>query len=184
MTSSKNHSELGLERSEITLHETPIPTRTVKFPMPESEDDLPLPELRYRSPSPAPSKGLSSNQVIAAQKGRKLRSLTGQYYIIGFADGMTVPFALAVGLSVVASRKALIAAGLLEILAGAVPMAAAAFIAALNEREQFTAKEKIEIERIRTEPEEAASEVVELMQGYKIDRPAVEPLLLLTLSPP
>ncbi|TVY73417.1 Vacuolar iron transporter [Lachnellula suecica] len=132
-------------------------------------------------PTESPPSSISaperSNEVVKQQKARQLRSDVVRDFIIGFADGMTVPFALTAGLSVVATRKTLIAAGLLELIGGAISMGGSAFLAAIQERDEFLAEEQREAERIRTEPEEACEDVAELMRGYQVDRPTVEPVL-------
>lgn len=121
--------------------------------------------------------GSLNNKVLKSQQQRKVRTDLVRDFIIGYADGMTVPFALTAGLSTVAPRKTIIAAGLLELVGGAISMGGSAFLAASQEREAFIAEELRERERIRLDPEDACLDIAELMRGYQVDRYHVEPLL-------
>jgi hypothetical protein len=149
MNPTNNPIELA-EFHEIKLQRTPSPSPAA----------TPLPD-REESP-PASSEPELSNEGLKAQKKRKMRSEVVRDFIIGYADGTTVPFALTAGLSSVASRKTIVAAGLLELVGGSISMAGSAFLAVSQEREEFVAEEAREAERIRTEPDEASLNVAEL----------------------
>jgi VIT1/CCC1 family predicted Fe2+/Mn2+ transporter len=56
--------------------------------------------------------------------------------IIGFADGLTVPFALTAGLSSIGSLNLVILGGLAELFAGSISMGLGAFLAAATERKR------------------------------------------------
>ncbi|KAF4547124.1 CCC1-like protein 1 [Elsinoe fawcettii] len=65
--------------------------------------------------------------------------------IIGFSDGLTVPFALTAGLSSLGSSKLVILGGLAELFAGAISMGLGAVLASVTERKRYeimSAKEK------------------------------------------
>ncbi|KUL91148.1 hypothetical protein ZTR_00754 [Talaromyces verruculosus] len=67
--------------------------------------------------------------------------------IIGFADGLTVPFALTAGLSSLGSSKLVIVGGLAELFSGAISMGLGAYLAAVTDREHYkteAAREKRE----------------------------------------
>jgi len=167
-TNSPNPVELT-EFHEVDLSLPPRPRSSshATTQLPDSEE----------SSRQASSESVSSNKLLMAQKKRKIRSEVIRDFIIGYADGMTVPFALTAGLSSVASRKTIVAAGLLELVGGSISMAGSAFLAASQEREEFVAEEARETQRIFGEPDEAALDVAELMRGYSVDRNTVEPLL-------
>lgn len=57
--------------------------------------------------------------------------------IIGFADGLTVPFALTAGLSSVGSLNLVILGGLAELFAGAISMGLGAFLATVTEDKHY-----------------------------------------------
>src|SRR6266487_3282704 len=81
--------------------------------------------------------------------------------VIGMSDGLTVPFALAAGLSgAVDSTRVVITAGLAEIAAGSIAMGLGGYLAARGDAEHY-ASERIReeheiIERTRDEEEEIA----------------------------
>src|SRR5207237_2352512 len=69
--------------------------------------------------------------------------------VIGMSDGLTVPFALAAGLSgAVASTGIIVTAGLAEIAAGSIAMGLGGYLAARSDAEHYT----IERARALAEP--------------------------------
>ncbi|HXC44456.1 MAG TPA: VIT1/CCC1 transporter family protein [Candidatus Dormibacteraeota bacterium] len=98
--------------------------------------------------------------------------------VIGMADGLTVPFALAAGLSgAVASAHVVVVAGLAEIAAGSIAMGLGGFLAAKSDAEHYEqewAREKKEIETI---PEAEASEVSEVFESYGLTREESQPVV-------
>jgi len=87
--------------------------------------------------------------------------------VIGMADGLTVPFALAAGLAAaVSTTKIIVTAGLAEIVAGAIAMGLGGYLAARTDAEHFgseRARESWEIENLR---DKEIQEVAEIFQGY------------------
>ena len=58
--------------------------------------------------------------------------------VIGMADGLTVPFALAAGLAAaVSTTKVIVTAGLAEIVAGAIAMGLGGYLAARTDAEHY-----------------------------------------------
>jgi vacuolar iron transporter family protein len=98
--------------------------------------------------------------------------------VIGLADGLTVPFALAAGLSgVVASTRLVVVAGLAEIAAGSIAMGLGGYLAARGDAEHY-ASEKLREEREiveRTRDEE--EEIYEIFEQYAVPRDAATPVL-------
>ena len=98
--------------------------------------------------------------------------------VIGLADGLTVPFALAAGLSgVVASTRLVVVAGLAEIAAGSIAMGLGGYLAARGDAEHY-ASEKLREEREiveRTHDEE--EEIYEIFEQYSVPRDAATPVL-------
>ena len=65
--------------------------------------------------------------------------------VIGMADGLTVPFALAAGLSAaVSSTHVIVTAGLAEIAAGAIAMGLGGYLAARTDQEHYASEERRE----------------------------------------
>jgi VIT1/CCC1 family predicted Fe2+/Mn2+ transporter len=87
--------------------------------------------------------------------------------VIGMSDGLTVPFALAAGLSgAVSSSHVVVVAGLAEIAAGSIAMGLGGFLAARSDAEHYEQellREKREVEQI---PEAEAKEVSDIFQSY------------------
>ncbi|CAH8363523.1 unnamed protein product [Eruca vesicaria subsp. sativa] len=87
--------------------------------------------------------------------------------IIGVSDGLTVPFALAAGLSGAnVSSSIILTAGLAEVAAGAISMGLGGYLAAKSEADHYAREVKREAEEIITMPETEAAEVAELLADY------------------
>ena len=87
--------------------------------------------------------------------------------MIGMSDGLTVPFALAAGLSAaVSSTSVIVTAGLAEVAAGAIAMGLGGFLAAKTDAEHYaseTVRESDEIDHLR---ERELTEVADILRGY------------------
>ena len=87
-----------------------------------------------------------------------------QDIVIGLSDGLTVPFALAAGLSgAVASSGLVITAGLAEIVAGSIAMGLGGYLAGRTEVEHYSAELAREHHEVQTVPEVERAEVEELL---------------------
>lgn len=87
--------------------------------------------------------------------------------VIGMSDGLTVPFALAAGLSgAVSSTQIVVTAGLAEIAAGAIAMGLGGYLAARTDSEHYTNERKRELREVREIPHEEEKEVAEIFQAY------------------
>ena len=87
--------------------------------------------------------------------------------VIGMADGLTVPFALAAGLTgAIASSRIVLTAGFAEIAAGAIAMGLGGYLAARSDAEHYAAERKREEQEVATVPEVEAQEVREIFQSY------------------
>jgi VIT1/CCC1 family predicted Fe2+/Mn2+ transporter len=87
--------------------------------------------------------------------------------VIGMADGLTVPFALAAGLAAaVTSTKVIVTAGLAEIVAGAIAMGLGGYLAARTDAEHYGServRENWEIDNLR---DKEVEEVEAIFRGY------------------
>ncbi len=93
--------------------------------------------------------------------------------VIGMADGLTVPFALAAGLSgAVDSTTIIITAGIAEIAAGSIAMGLGGYLAGRTEVDHYNselAREYIEVEQF---PEKEKAEVVEVLEEFGVSETA------------
>src|SRR5487761_86051 len=98
--------------------------------------------------------------------------------VIGMSDGLTVPFALAAGLSgAVSDPRIIVTAGMAEIVAGAIAMGLGGYLAAKVDVEHF-ASERAREERETVEmPEEEAAEGALIFRGYGLDEANVEAIV-------
>ncbi|MBI2903163.1 MAG: VIT1/CCC1 transporter family protein [Candidatus Methylomirabilis oxyfera] len=87
--------------------------------------------------------------------------------VIGMSDGLTVPFALAAGLTgVVASTGIIVTAGLAEIAAGSIAMGLGGYLAARNDAEHYAAERAREQLEVSERPAQETAEVMEVFRSY------------------
>lgn len=87
--------------------------------------------------------------------------------VIGMSDGLTVPFALAAGLSgAVASNAIVTTAGIAEIVAGSIAMGLGGYLAGRTEIEHYDAELKREYDEVERVPEREKEEVREVFAEY------------------
>ncbi len=98
--------------------------------------------------------------------------------VIGMADGLTVPFALAAGLSgAVSSTTIVVTAGIAEIAAGSIAMGLGGYLAAKSDSEHYHSelqRERIEIEEM---PEDEKSEVREVLISFGLSKEESVPIV-------
>jgi VIT1/CCC1 family predicted Fe2+/Mn2+ transporter len=89
--------------------------------------------------------------------------------VIGMSDGLTVPFALAAGLSgAVSSTRIIVLAGLAEIAAGSIAMGLGGYLAARGEAEHYESELEREHREVREIPEAEAAEIAEIFEQYGV----------------
>jgi VIT1/CCC1 family predicted Fe2+/Mn2+ transporter len=89
--------------------------------------------------------------------------------VIGMADGLTVPFALAAGLSGAAvATRVVVTAGFAEISAGAIAMGLGGYLAARSDAEHYASERQREVEETKTVPTLEAKEITTIFEGYGI----------------
>ena len=87
--------------------------------------------------------------------------------VIGMADGLTVPFALAAGLSAAVTSTNIIAtAGMAEIVAGAIAMGLGGYLAARTDQEHYESEERREFAEVDTLKEREIAEVENIFTQY------------------
>src|SRR5213079_2523630 len=84
--------------------------------------------------------------------------------VIGMSDGLTVPFALAAGLSgAVNSAGIIVTAGLAEIAAGAIAMGLGGYLAAKTEAQHYDREYAREMREVELVPHVEEREVAEIL---------------------
>src|SRR5438034_11189682 len=87
--------------------------------------------------------------------------------VIGMSDGLTVPFALAAGLSgAVDSTRIIVTAGLAEIAAGSIAMGLGGYLAAKSDAEHYASEQRREHKKIHDIPREEMKEVGDIFRAY------------------
>jgi vacuolar iron transporter family protein len=93
--------------------------------------------------------------------------------VIGMSDGLTVPFALAAGLSgAVANTNIITTAGIAEIVAGSIAMGLGGYLAGQTEVEHYDAELRREYEEVERFPDTEKEEVKEVFASYGLDENA------------
>lgn len=98
--------------------------------------------------------------------------------VIGMADGLTVPFALAAGLSgAVLSTGIIVTAGLAEIVAGSIAMGLGGYLAGRSDAEHYESEYKREIYEIEKLLDHEKDEVIEILETYGLTREESTPIV-------
>ena len=98
--------------------------------------------------------------------------------VIGLADGITVPFALAAGISgAIASTHIVVTAGLAEVAAGSIAMGLGGFLAAKGDAEHYESELRREEKEICEVPEREAEEIVDLFKDYGVTASEAAPVV-------
>lgn len=87
--------------------------------------------------------------------------------VIGMSDGLTVPFALAAGLTgAITQSRLIVTAGFAEIAAGSIAMGLGGYLAARGDAEHFLHEQAREEDEVTRIPDAEAREVTEIFQRY------------------
>jgi vacuolar iron transporter family protein len=98
--------------------------------------------------------------------------------VIGMADGLTVPFALAAGLSgAVSTTGIIVTAGLAEIAAGSIAMGLGGYLAAKSDAEHYLKEREREKREVAEIPHEEMREVAEVFQAYGLTEDETWPIV-------
>ncbi len=91
--------------------------------------------------------------------------------VIGMSDGLTVPFALAAGLSgAVHNNSVIITAGIAEIVAGSIAMGLGGYLAGKTEQEHYHSELKREYNEVENLPEKEKQEVRDVFAEYGLSK--------------
>jgi VIT1/CCC1 family predicted Fe2+/Mn2+ transporter len=98
--------------------------------------------------------------------------------VIGMSDGLTVPFALAAGLSgAVDSTNIIMTAGLAEIAAGSIAMGLGGYMAAKSDIEHYLSETAREEAEVRDKADIEGAEVALVFQSYGLTAEESKPLV-------
>jgi VIT1/CCC1 family predicted Fe2+/Mn2+ transporter len=98
--------------------------------------------------------------------------------VIGMSDGLTVPFALAAGISgAVSSARIIVVAGLAEIVAGSIAMGLGGFLAARTDLEHYRTERERETRETKAVPELETEEVAQVFRDYGMTDDQVGPVV-------
>src|SRR5438477_5712231 len=97
--------------------------------------------------------------------------------VIGMSDGLTVPFALAAGLTgtALATARLVVVAGLAEIAAGSIAMGLGGYLAARTDRDHYQSERAREIRETVELPDKEREEVAEVFRGYGMSETEIAP---------
>jgi VIT1/CCC1 family predicted Fe2+/Mn2+ transporter len=106
-------------------------------------------------------------------------SATVRDVVIGMSDGLTVPFALAAGLTgtMAATSKLVVIAGLAEIAAGSIAMGLGGYLAARTDRDHYESERQREIRETVELPEKETDEVADVFRGYGMSEADLQPVV-------
>ncbi len=95
--------------------------------------------------------------------------------ILGMADGLTVPFAIAAGLAAgAASQRLIIAGGLAEIAAGSISMGLGGYLAAKSYLDYYHTEHAREVEETKDKHDVEVKEVEKILEAYGVPKPESE----------
>src|SRR5918994_2001606 len=97
--------------------------------------------------------------------------------VIGMSDGLTVPFALAAGLSAVATTSIIVTAGLAEIAAGSIAMGLGGYMAGKSDAEHYAKEREREKREVAEIPHEEMREVAEVFEEYGLTKEETRPIV-------
>jgi VIT1/CCC1 family predicted Fe2+/Mn2+ transporter len=98
--------------------------------------------------------------------------------VIGMSDGLTVPFALAAGLTgAINSTGIIVTAGLAEIAAGSIAMGLGGYLAAKSDADHYAKEREREKREVAEIPHEEMREVAEVFQAYGLTEDETWPIV-------
>ena len=98
--------------------------------------------------------------------------------VIGMSDGLTVPFALAAGISGAgAATNIVVTAGMAEIAAGSIAMGLGGYLAARTDVEHYETERQREVDETEQVPEKEKEEVAEVFREYGLSETALKPVV-------
>jgi VIT1/CCC1 family predicted Fe2+/Mn2+ transporter len=98
--------------------------------------------------------------------------------VVGMSDGLTVPFALAAGISgAIAVSHLVVTAGLAEIAAGSIAMGLGGYLAARSDAEHYRSERAREVQEVKERAADERAEVAEVFQSYGLTDEQIAPII-------
>jgi len=98
--------------------------------------------------------------------------------VLGMSDGLTVPFALAAGLTgAIDASEIIITAGVAEIAAGSIAMGLGGYLAARSEIEHYESERAREQQEVLDKPAVEAEEVADVFRNYGLTDEQIAPVV-------
>lgn len=98
--------------------------------------------------------------------------------VVGMSDGLTVPFALAAGISgAIAQSHLVVTAGLAEIAAGSIAMGLGGYLAGRSETEHYASERRREEAEVKSVPDVEAREVTQIFETYGLTEEESRPVV-------
>ncbi len=98
--------------------------------------------------------------------------------IIGMSDGLTVPFALAAGISgAIAASHIVVTAGIAELAAGGISMGLGGYLAARSDVDHYASEQRREYQETDEVPEEERREIEVIFASYGVTGDALRHLV-------
>ena len=98
--------------------------------------------------------------------------------VIGMSDGLTVPFALAAGISGAgAATNIVVTAGLAEIAAGSIAMGLGGYLAARTDFEHYETERQREMDETQQVPDVEQDEISAIFRNYGLPEPELKPVV-------
>jgi VIT1/CCC1 family predicted Fe2+/Mn2+ transporter len=128
------------------------------------------------------------DERMRAWKGRRMPAVQGHHYekheggiafvrdvVLGMSDGLTVPFALAAGISgAIAASHIVVTAGMAEIAAGGISMGLGGYLAARTHSDYYRSEESRERQEVQTVPDVERAEIAEIFEKYGLRDESLE----------
>ena len=98
--------------------------------------------------------------------------------VIGMSDGLTVPFALAAGLTgAIAASGIIVTAGMAEIVAGSIAMGLGGYLAARGDADHYASERHREEREVIEKPEAERQEVADVFRAYGLAEEEIVPIV-------
>ncbi len=119
-----------------------------------------------------------ATRVLLHRESHFRSSDTVRDVVIGIADGLTVPFALAAGVSgAIASSRIIVTAGLAEIAAGAIAMGIGGYLAARSDVDHYDTEYRREVDETHAAADEERAEVASVFRDFGISGSLLDQLV-------
>ncbi|MEJ2208248.1 MAG: VIT1/CCC1 transporter family protein [Anaerolineae bacterium] len=117
-------------------------------------------------------------EQIAQREEHFMASDVVRDIVIGMSDGLTVPFAIAAGMSgASASALIVVTAGLAEIAAGSISMGLGGYLAGRTDMEHYDTEREREVQETHDVPDQEAQEVTTILKDLGLNEEESQPIV-------